>query len=115
MCLLSRSDNIMFFKIPKCLSKIKACRSSVVKKEGKRPDQCCDAKKIWQLHIYFIAEKIHTAFIRIPGNSIVSQCCKISLKKFFSKRIKKLRHESAEKLAKMQLPWQLVRTSNAKV
>ena len=45
MCLLSRSDNIMFFKLPKCLSKIKACRPSVVKKEGKRPDIWCNAKK----------------------------------------------------------------------
>jgi len=102
----------MFFKLPKCLSKIKACHK---KRKAKDQTYVAMLKRIWQLHIYFIAEKIHTAFIRIPGNSIVSQCCKISLKRFLSKRIKKLKHESAEKLAKMQLPWQLVRTSNAKV
>jgi len=86
--------------------------STICHKKRKAKDQTYVAmlKRIWQLHIYFIAEKIHTAFIRIPGNSIVSQ-----LKTLFLKRIKKLRHESAEKLAKMQLPWQLARTSNAKV
>jgi len=49
--------------------------STICHKKRKAKDQTYVAmlKRIWQLHIYFIAEKIHTAFIRIPGNSIVSQ------------------------------------------